>query len=192
MATNLSSCNNIPRGKWVLFLIGCSGTWRPNTKITINKTDGISVHALDMKNYNVKSVPNCTHFGSRRISSSWDTNWLIFELSILKLTSWCLSRSTWNWYIFLSPNLFISISRTGLQSEMRALLTIGWRKQYKKCNNINVIVLVIVLVVLHLQYIFTISSQFLSLQTNNFSIGSPTQHTICISVLPTPISARLL
>jgi hypothetical protein len=79
-----------------------------------------------------------------------------------------------------------------LQSEMRALLTIGWRKQYKKCNNINVIVLVIVLVVLHLQYIFTISSQFLSLQTNNFSIGSPTQHTICISVLPTPISARLL
>lgn len=134
----LNTCDSVSRGKWVQFVIRCSGTCCPNTEITTNKAAGISMHALGRENYTVKPVPNYTHFGSRRISSSWDTNWLIFELSILKLTSWCLSRSTWNWYIFLSPNLFSSISHTGLQLETRALLTIGWRKQYKKCNSINV------------------------------------------------------
>ena len=38
----------------------------------------------------------------------------------------------------------------------------------------------------HPDYISTISSNLLSLQSNNFSIGSPTQHTVCISIPPLP------
>ena len=66
----LNTCDNVSRGKWVQFLIRCSGICCRNTKITINKTAGISVHALGRESYNAQPIPNYTHLGSRRISSS--------------------------------------------------------------------------------------------------------------------------